>query len=148
MPSRILRDDKDRKAWVRFIEAQPFPFTVSLTKGAKRSLPQNATVHLWFGQIAKETGQTQAEAKAECKFHFGKPILERDNLDWVAKWAPLYDPLPYAMQLRLFEALPVTSLFTTRQMAEFMDAVQKEYRAQGIMLIDPEARKYEQEFGQ
>jgi len=60
----------------------------------------------------------------------------------------LYAPLPYAMRLRLFEALPVTSVMTTRQMGEYMDAVQKEYRAMGIALIDPEARKYAAEFGE
>lgn len=146
MPSRILRDDRDRQAWVAFIAAQPLPVTVSLTKGARRSLPQNSTLHLWTGQIAAETSQTQAEAKAEIKLRFGLPIMERDRPDWVAKWSPLYTPLTYAMRLRLFEAVPLTSLLTTRQMAEMMDAIQKEYRSQGVFLTDPEARKYEQEF--
>ena len=146
MPARILRDEQERDRWLRFIEAQPLPLTVSATKGARRSLPQNSTAAAWYGQIAAETGQTQAEAKAECKLRFGLPIMERDRPDWVAKWRPLYDPLPYAMRLRLFEAIPLTSLLTVRQMSEYMDAVQKEYRAQGVPLIDPEARKYEQEF--
>ncbi len=146
MPSRILRTDTDRAAWVNFLAAQALPLTVSATKGARRSLPQNATAAMWYGQIAAETGQTQAEAKAECKLRFGLPIMERDRAEWVAKWQPLYGPLPYAMQLRLFEAIPLTSLLTTRQMAEYMDAVQKEYRGQGIALIDPEARKYEEDF--
>ena len=144
MPSRILRDDRDRQAWVAFIAAQPLPVTASLTKGARRSLPQNSTLHLWTGQIAAETGQTQAEAKAEIKLRFGLPIMERDRPDWVAKWSPLYTPLTYAMRLRLFEAVPLTSLLTTRQMAEMMDAIQKEYRSQGIALVDPEMIRLEQ----
>jgi len=144
VPARILRDDRDVKAWAAFIAAQPLPVTVTLTKGAKRSLPQNSTLHLWTGQIAAETGQTQAEAKAEIKLRFGLPIMERDNPEWVAKWHDLYAPLPYGMKLRLFEAIPLTSLLTTRQMAEMMDAIQKEYLAQGIPLVDPEARRLEQ----
>jgi hypothetical protein len=37
MTTRILKTDADRIGWVRFIEAQPIPVTVSLLKGAKRS---------------------------------------------------------------------------------------------------------------
>jgi hypothetical protein len=51
------------------------------------------------------------------------------------------------MQLRLFEVIPLTSLMTTRQMSAYMDAVQQEYRAQGVALIDPEARRLEQMYG-
>lgn len=147
MTARILRTDGDRIAWIRFLEAQTLPMTVSAEKGAKRSLPQNRTAALWYGQISADTWQSQAEVKAECKLRFGLPIMERDKPEWVAKWQPLYGPLPYAMKLRLFEAIPLTRLLSTRQMAEYMDAVQKEYRGQGIDLVDPEARKYEKEFG-
>ena len=142
MPARVLHDERDRAAWLAFVSAQPLPATVSLTKGARRSLPQNSTLHLWTGQIAAETGQTQAEAKAEIKLRFGLPIMERDNSEWVAKWHDLYAPLPYGMKLRLFEAIPLTSLLTTRQMAEMMDAIQKEYLAQGIPLTDPFIQRY------
>lgn len=147
MAARVLHTPADLAAWTRFLSAQALPMTVSHSKGAKRSLPQNATFHKWVAQIAAETGDTQAETKAECKLRFGLPIMERDNARWVEKWQPLYAPLPYMMRLRLFEAIPLTSQFTTRQMSEFMDAVQREYRAQGVPLIDPEARKYEAEFG-
>ena len=146
MPSRVLHDDMDLTRWEAFLRAQPFPMTVSHIKGARRSLPQNSTVHKWYAQIAEETGQSQAEAKAECKLRFGLPIMERDKPEWVAKWHALYSPLPYAMRLRLFEAIPVTSEMNVRQMSEYMDAVQREYRTMGIPLIDPEARKYEGEF--
>jgi hypothetical protein len=147
MVARILQDDRDRHAWVAFVAAQPLPLTVTAIKGARRSLPQNSTLHLWTGQIAAETGQSQAEAKAEIKLRFGLPIMERDNPAWVAKWEPLYGPLPHHMRLRLFEALPLTSLLTTRQMAELMDAIQKEYLAQGISLVDPTLRRLEQMYG-
>lgn len=147
MPARVLHTEADLAAWTRFLAAQSFPMTVSQVKGAKRSLPQNETFHMWVGQIAAETGDTQAETKAECKLRFGLPIMERDNPSWVEAWSPLYAPLPYRMRLKLFQVLPLTSQLTTRQMGEFMDAVQKEYRSQGIYLIDPEARKYEAEMG-
>lgn len=147
MTARILRNETDRAAWVQFLAAQPLPVTVSCIKGARRSNQQSRTAEVWYSQIGAETGQAPIEAKAQCKLDFGLPIMERDRPDWVAKWSPLYKPLPYAMRLRLFEAIPLTSLFTTRQMSEFMDEVQRRYRSMGINLIDPEAMRYEAELG-
>lgn len=143
MATRVLRDQSDLAAFCKFLAAQSLPVTVSVTKGAKRSTQQNRTAALWYGQIAQEYSDTQAATKAQCKLRFGVPILERDNPAWVEKWRGFYEPLPYAAKLVLFEAIPVTSVFTTRQMVEYMDAMQREYRSQGIQLIDPEARKYE-----
>ena len=147
MPARILRTDQDRAGWVRFLEAQDLPLTVSAVKGAKRSSPQNATLHKWFGQIADEYGDSTAAIKAECKLRFGLPIMEAERPEWVAEWQPLYGPLHYRMRVKLFECIPMTSLMTVKQMSAFMDAIQREYRAQGIALIDPEARRLEQMYG-
>jgi hypothetical protein len=65
----------------------------------------------------------------------------------VMKWEPLYKPVlasPRADLIQLvFEALPMTRLFTVPQMQAYLDAVALEYRAQGVPLVDPEARKYE-----
>lgn len=147
MPSRILRTDQDRAAWVRYLEAQEMPLTVSAVKGAKRSDPQNATLHKWFSQIATEYGDSAAAIKAECKLVYGLPIMEAERPEWVAEWQPLYGPLPYAQRRKLFECIPMTSKMTVRQMSAFMDAIQREYRAQGVDLIDPEARRLEQMYG-
>lgn len=145
MPSRILRTDHERAAWLAFLAAQPLPMTVSAVKGAKRSLPQNSTAAKWYSEIAAETGDTPIAVKALCKHQFGLMIMQRDNLPWVAEWEPLYKPLPYPMRLKLFEVIPLTSKFTKRQMAEYMDAVQRTYTAQGIRLTDPDALRYSQE---
>lgn len=144
MPSRILRTDHERAAWIAFLAAQALPMTVSAVKGAKRSLPQNSTAAKWYSEIAAETGDTAIAVKALCKHQFGLLIMQRDNPAWVAEWEPLYAPLPYQMRLKVFEIIPLTSKFTTRQMAEYMDAVQKTYTAQGIRLTDPDAQKYQQ----
>jgi hypothetical protein len=146
MPARILKTETDRAAWGAFLAAQPLPLTVSATKGARRSIPQNSTAAKWYAQIAAETGEEPAEVKAQCKWRHGKPIMEAERPDWVAEWQPLYAPLPYRMQIKVFEIIPLTSLLTVRQMTQYMDAVQREYRAQGFDLIDPEARKYEGAF--
>jgi len=42
----------------------------------------------------------------------------------------------------------MTSIMTVKQMTEYLDGVQRHYSAQGVRLTDPEALKYEQEFGE
>ena len=145
MASRILRTDSERTGWITFLAAQPLPMTVSAMKGARRSLPQNSTVAKWYAEIATETGETPIAVKAMCKHQFGLLIMQAENPAWVAEWEPLYSPLPYEKRLKLFEVLPLTSKFTTRQMAAYMDAVQKTYTAQGIRLTDPDALRYQNE---
>lgn len=144
MAGRIIRDERDLAQWVTFLERQTFPMTVSKLAGANRSHAQNRTAHAWYSQIAGWDGDhTAAQAKAHCKMTHGKQILIRDNPEWQAKWEPLYGPLDYETEVKLFECLPVTSVMRVKQMNEFMNAVQLEYRVQGIPLIDPEMQKYE-----
>lgn len=143
MGSRIIRDEKARDELARFICTLPAPFTVTWAKGAKRSDHQNRTFHMWCGQVAAQTFQSAAEVKAFCKLTWGEPILAAENADWLEKWKGLYSPLPYAKQLVLFECIPVTSVMTTRQKSALMDAMRREYATQGIVLTDPEIRKYE-----
>lgn len=144
MISRVLRTDQDRDAWVKFIAAQPLPMTVMAIKGAKRSIPQNSTAAKWYAEIAAETGDTPIAIKAMCKYQFGRMIMQAENPAWVAEWEPLYGPLDYQRRLKLFEVIPLTSKFTTKQMASYMDAIQKTYTAQGYKLTDPGALMYQQ----
>ena len=143
MTTRILRNETDLESWVSLLSARAFPVTVSVVKGANRSGQQNRLAHKWYSQIGDEFGLSAIEVKAQCKARHGLPIMKRDNPEWVAKWEPMYAPLAYEMKLQLFEIIPLTSEFVVKQMIEFMDAVQRQYRAHGIELIDPEARRYE-----
>jgi len=149
MATRILRTPSDLEGWKRFLDGFQLPCTVSVIKGAERSGQQNRTVHKWFSQIGDEFGEPAHTVKARCKYRFGLPIMIRDNPRWVEKWSPLYSPIlsdGTAEQKALaFEAVPMTSEFTTKQMAEFMTAIQTEYLPKGVALIDPEAMKYQKE---
>ena len=147
MPSRAIRTEADREAFTRLFAAFPLPCTASLAKGVRRSNQQSKTVEKWYSQIGAELGALPIEVKAECKMLYGLPIMQLENAAWVAEWEPLYGPLDHARRLKLFQVLPLTSKFTTRQMGAYMDAVQLVYRQMGVALIDPEARKYEADMG-
>lgn len=125
-----------------------FPFTASITKGVKRTDQQNRTIHLWFTEIARATHEDMMDVKAQCNMIYGRPILLRDDPEWAATFSAILHPLPYATALQAVKVLdvPFTRRMKVKQLSEYMDAMQRDYRAQGIRLTDPEARKYEAEF--
>ena len=146
MPTKIIKNELQLAAWLEMLSARKLPMTVSVVSGAKRSKQQNSTLHMWFGQIGAHMGFTSSEVKGTCKLEHGLSIMVRDNPAWVEKWQPFYGPLQQAgnreHSVRLFEILPMTSLFSVKQMTEFMEAVQVHYRSVGVYLTDPELQKY------
>ena len=146
MASRVLKTKIDLLQWCGFLGDQPLPCTVSVVAGAKRTNPQNRTINMWYAEIAGQLEDTDAsEVRAMCKLELGVPILRRDDPAFAAAYDTMFKPLPYAHKLTLFRRLEpaVTSIMTVNQLREFMDQMQRRYAQAGIILTDPEARKYE-----
>jgi hypothetical protein len=141
MTTRAIRFPEQLAHWVAYLQAQKLPLTVSAVKGVDRTNQQNRTFHMWCGQVSTETGDEADEVKGYCKAKFGLPIMKRDNPEWVAKYEPMYLPLPYDLRIAFFAIVPMTRLFKVPQMCEFMDAVQRHYIQQGMALIDPDPMK-------
>jgi hypothetical protein len=138
MTTRTIRTEAQLDSWVAFLRGRKLPLTVSAVKGETRTKQQNRTAHMWYSEIARQTGDEASEVKGYCKAKFGLPIMKRDNLDWVAKYEPMYKPLPYETKIAFFEIVPLTSLLKLPQMMEFMDAMQRHYLQQGIALTEPD----------
>lgn len=129
-----------------FLGKQSFPMTVSHAAGAKRSNPQNRTIHMWYGEAATKLGDTTAEdVRAECKLQFGVPILRRDDAAFLLEYDTSFKPFPYETKRKLFKALnpAITSRMTKPQLTEYMDAMRAHFAKGQIYLTDPELRKYE-----
>jgi hypothetical protein len=130
----------------RFLEGQPLPLTVSLTKGGKRSLRQNKLQRLWLNEIAEQLGdQTPEEVRGYCKLTIGVPILRAENEDFRAKYDAIVKPLPYEDKLALMmEPLdfPVSRLLSTEQHARYLDGIFKHFSERGIILTIPEDFDY------
>ena len=64
-------------------------------------------------------------------------------------WAETFAPLSYEGVRKAVKNLdvPVTRLMTLKQMTAFMDAMQAHWGGMGVYLTDPEALKFEVEFG-
>lgn len=146
MPSRIIRAPSELDGWMRFLSLRKFPMTVSVIAGAKRTLPQNATVHMWFADVSNQLGDSsEAEVKADCNATYGIPILRRDNPEWAEEFAAL-EHLNHEALRKLIRVLdvPITRKMTSKQLTEYMDQMRRDYAEAGIVLRDPDARKYEE----
>lgn len=95
----------------------------------KRSLSQNALVHVWFDEIAKHHGDRSAlDVKGEMHRKFGLAIrLRNPQFAWV--WHQTGAPLDYEKQCKLLAcgALNVSSGMTTKELKEYADEIHREH---------------------
>lgn len=150
MPTKIIREPEHIAALVNMLAGRKLPLTVSWSQGASRAEAQNRLAQRWFTDIARQLGDTTHEdVRADCKVSFGVPILCAENDAFRRGWQATFAPLGYEAVRQAVKALdvPVTRLMTVAQMTAFMDAVSAHWLARGVYLTDPEALKYETEFG-
>lgn len=117
----------------------PIPFTLTVKEGKVRTLSQNALLHKWFGEIAKQTHETADQVKRECKFYQGCPILMADDPQFVAFLSNLKN-LTVEEKIAAMDYISVTSVMTTKQLSAMCDAVEAKYLPQGVRLTQPEAK--------
>lgn len=135
--TRSIRDEQEARALAEYLMAAPKPVTVTITSGPRRSLSQNALLHVWFSTIAKHLGdQTEHEVKAFCNLTYGRPIKMRDEPEWARAFGYIFDGLSYAAKLKAIRVLdiPFTRSMSAPQLTEYMDQMQRDYAEQGIIL--------------
>lgn len=114
---------------------------VSVKEGKGRSVEQNAVMHGWFGQVARELREDDARGvKRFCKLHFGVPILRAEDDDFREAYDRVIRPLEYCDKLVAMDILPVTSVMTTIQLDRCMTDIQDHYRPRGVTLEYPKER--------
>lgn len=150
MATRVIRSADGADTLAAFVRAQrKFPLTVTITQGDPRRPAQNRLAQRWFSDVSRQLGDRDHEdVRAECKLHFGVPILRAENEAFRVRYDRILKPLTYEEKLDAIKTfdLPVTRLMTVKQMTAFMDQMQRHWLPQGIRLTDPEALKYEEEF--
>lgn len=113
--------------------------TVTVEEGErkKRSLSANALQAVWIKKIADYTGASIASVRSDLKMLIGLPVLLVDTITEEEKETAriaqymLERTEFHAMSLnrkhKMLRMIPVTSVMTKRQHAEFMKNVQAEY---------------------
>jgi hypothetical protein len=139
--TRFLETEQDRRMLLRFIEGQPLPLTVSLSKGGKRTLKQNRLQRQWLNEIAEQLGdRTAEEVRGYCKLTIGVPILRAENEEFRERYDTIVRPLAYETKLALMmEPLdfPITRLMNTKQATSYLDGMHRHFSEKGIVLTDP-----------
>ena len=114
---------------------------VKVTEGKARSVEQNAVMHGWFAQVARELREDDARGvKRFCKLHFGVPILRAEDDEFRESYDRVIRPLPYDDKLVAMDILPVTSMMTTIQLERCMTDIQDHFAPLGVALVYPKER--------
>ena len=134
-----IRTAHQRTMLIKRIENMALPFSVSIAKGAPRSIEQNRTQRLWLKEAEEQGDLTAEEWRGYCKLHFGIAIA-KENEQYSEKYDRLIRPLPYHTKLEfMMEPLsfPVTSIMTTEQKTRYLNAIFTHLTSQGIILTEP-----------
>lgn len=92
-----------------------------------RSVPQNSLVYALYGQVGREHGMSEMEAKRECKLRHGVPILRAEDEEFREGYDLVIKPLSYTQKLKAMDFWPVTSRMNTDQLTRYASSVCREY---------------------
>lgn len=89
-----------------------------------RSDLQNRLSHAWYAELAQELKEHDAIGyKSFCKLHFGVPIMRTDDDEFRAVYDSAIKGLSYEKKIEVMKILPVTSLMSTKQLTQYLEAV-------------------------
>lgn len=137
--TRIITTDEDLHKLQRLLDAREKPFTVAIKAGKQRTGNQNRTLHMWFGEIAKQSPDMDAfDIKGICHREWGVTIKLRDP-QWAWIWERTGANLSYEKQCSLLASgvLNVSSSMKPAELSEYMEAMQRVYRSRGFTLTEP-----------
>jgi len=105
-----------------------------------RTIDQNRLQRKWCKEASEQGDMTAEEYRGQMKLHHGIPILRRDSDKFREVYDRLIRPRDYAEKLEIMQEpidFQVTRLMTTRQKAEYLDAVYIDLTGRGFRLTDP-----------
>ena len=147
MTSRVLRSPEDVDALANMLRARTkWPITVAVAQGAKRTNSQNDLAQTWAREVAQQRGDDFEDVRAEFKLRHGVPILRREHPEFKETYDRLLKPLDYEPKIKAVRDLDlsVTRMMTTKQQSEYMESIEREYRAQGFHLTSPDMMGFEE----
>lgn len=140
--NRVIQSEHEREMAARFVENKAYPFTLTVTDGKPRTKAQNRLQHKWMQEIAEQKGDCTAdEARAYCKLTIGVPILRSQNAAFKERYDEILKPLSYEQKLAIMSEplnLPVTSLMSTKQLTDYLEAIIRHFGEQGVVLTMPD----------
>jgi len=143
--TRTITEGPEFAALIAFLGNMQHPFTVTISRGKRRSLDQNRLQRMWMLEAQEQLGTDTAEGfRGYSKLHFGVPILRAEDDKFAAEYDAIIRPLPYEQKLRLMQVpfdFGVTRQMTTKQKTQYLDAVSAHFSGLGVLLTQPEGRE-------
>lgn len=103
-----------------------------------RSLDQNALINSLYPEIARQKEDERVlDVRRRLKLTRGVPILRAENEAFRRFYNSGLLALSYEQKLEAMDFVPVTSIMTKKQGAQFIDAVLDECQSQGIKIELP-----------
>jgi hypothetical protein len=144
--TRYIEDSYQRDMLIKLLKEQVAPYTVTITRGKRRSTSQNRLNRLWAGEISEQLGdQTPEEVRGLLKLQFAVPILRAENEAFAEAYDRVVKPLPYETKLALMCEpidLPATRLLTTAQEHRYLNTVYQFFTAKGVVLTVPPDKRF------
>lgn len=141
MVTRWVETPYDLKMLLRFLETRKLPFSADIQQERQRTTRQNKLQRQWMNDITAQLDGHDAEWwRGYCKLCFGVPIRCADSEVFAGFYERVIRPLPYEHQLEMMRIpadLPITRDMGSKAMARYLDAVQKHFAEQGVVLTDP-----------
>lgn len=142
MPNLVINSDnslQDAQGIIRELYMRNRYLKVSITIGKSRSIDQNAILHAWIEQIARELREDDALGwKCFIKLTIGVPILRAEDEQFREAYDQVIKPLSYEKKLISMKCWPVSSLMTKPQLSALLEATQSEFLKRGVKLEFPE----------
>jgi hypothetical protein len=143
MTTRTIETEGERGRLARFIKSQPLPFTIVIKDGRMRSVNQNHLQWLWAAQASEQRQDISfTSVQSEWKLLYGVPILCAGDEEFAAMWQIAEAKLSHEEKLKLMQYIPVTSIMSMKQLAQYLDEVYRANVEVGIELTDPEDLKW------
>lgn len=147
MVTRVISNEADLTLLVQYLRARKRPYTVDIVAGKHRTNEQNHLQRLWLNEAAEQLGDhTAEEFRGICKLTFGVPILRAENTRFREAYDQHVKPLPYEQKVALMMEpfdFAVTRLMSTSQKTRYLEAVQKHFIEQGVVLTEPKPKHSE-----
>jgi len=142
MTDRIIRNRSDVNGLIALLNARELPVTVSIRKGADRTVDQNRLQRMWLNEAVEQLGdRTAEELRGYLKLTIGVPIMRAASEDFREKYDRIIKPLPYETKVEMMmEPLdfPVTRLMTTKEATEYLDQMHRHLTVDmGCQLTEP-----------
>lgn len=100
-----------------------------------RSKLQNDITHVWYKQLAHDLPEYKTLGwKAYCKLHFGVPILRAEDSQFREFYDKAIKRLDYEQKIGAMHYVPVTSIMTTKQLSQYVEAMQNHFLERGVVL--------------